>query len=112
MKKKQLAWVMVPALAVAMVIGGAAQADLIVPAYGGYGGGSGPTSGNVIFDNTTNRFWGPLAPEVADSGLILTRTEDGEYLVRFVGPADRCVYAPDVVSDQHSLVTEDSFRDP
>ncbi len=34
-----------------------------------------------IFDNTTNRFWGPLAPEVADNGLILTRTEDGEYLV-------------------------------
>lgn len=34
-----------------------------------------------IFDNATNQFWGPLAPEIADSGLILTGSEDGEYLV-------------------------------
>ena len=34
-----------------------------------------------IFDNTTNRFWGPLSPEIADSGLILTRSAEGDYLV-------------------------------
>ena len=33
-----------------------------------------------IFDNTRNRFWGPLSPEIADSGLILTRSAEGEYL--------------------------------
>ena len=33
-----------------------------------------------IFDNTTNRFWGPLSPEIADSGLILTRSTEGDYL--------------------------------
>ena len=34
-----------------------------------------------IFNNTTNRFWGPLSPEIADSGLILTRSAAGDYLV-------------------------------
>ncbi len=33
-----------------------------------------------IFDNTTNRFWGSLSPEIADSGLILTRSAEGDYL--------------------------------
>ena len=34
-----------------------------------------------IFDNPANRFWGPLSPEIADSGLILTRSTQGDYLV-------------------------------
>lgn len=34
-----------------------------------------------LFDNTTNRFWGGLAPEVADSGLILTQSTDKRFLV-------------------------------
>lgn len=53
--KKQLAFVMVPALAVAMVIGGAAQRDLISPASGGLGGGGAlPTGENIVFDNSVN----------------------------------------------------------
>ena len=33
-----------------------------------------------IFNDTTNRFWGPLSPEIADSGLILTRSTEGDYV--------------------------------
>ncbi len=53
--KKQFAFVMVPALAVAMVIGGAAQRDLISPASGGLrGGGAIPTGEETVFANSTN----------------------------------------------------------
>ena len=34
-----------------------------------------------IFDTPPTRFWGPLSPELADSGLILTRSTQGDYLV-------------------------------
>jgi hypothetical protein len=34
-----------------------------------------------IFNDPNNRFWGGLSPEVTDSGLILTQSEDGQRLV-------------------------------
>ncbi len=49
-----VAFMMVPALAVAMVIGGAAQRDLISPASGGRGGGGAlPTGEKIVYDNST-----------------------------------------------------------
>lgn len=29
-----------------------------------------------LFDNPANRFWGPLSPEIADNGLILTQSRE------------------------------------
>lgn len=34
-----------------------------------------------LFDNPENRFWGPLSPELADNGLILTQSKRGSQLV-------------------------------
>jgi len=34
-----------------------------------------------IFDTPDNRFWGPLSPEFADDGLIVTRAADDRRLV-------------------------------
>ena len=53
--KKQFAFVMVPALAVATVIGGAAQRDLISPASGGLRGRDAlPTGVLTFYDNSVN----------------------------------------------------------
>ena len=55
MKKKQFAFGMVPALAVALVTGGAAQAQYdLFSAEGGFNGGGYTTGGVVVYDNTTN----------------------------------------------------------
>jgi len=34
-----------------------------------------------LFDNPVNRFWGPLSPEIADNGLILTQAREKTQLV-------------------------------
>lgn len=34
-----------------------------------------------IFQNPANRFWGPLSPQAADNGLVLTRSAKGDRLV-------------------------------
>lgn len=34
-----------------------------------------------LFDNPANRFWGPLSPEIADNGLILTQSREKTQLV-------------------------------
>lgn len=55
MRKKQLAFVIAPAMAVAMMIGGAAQRDFISRVSGGLdGGGALPTGGTVVFANSVN----------------------------------------------------------
>ena len=54
MKKKQFAFGMVPALAVALVTGGAAQAQYdLFSAEGGFNGG-GYATGAVVYDNSVN----------------------------------------------------------
>lgn len=34
-----------------------------------------------LFDNPANRFWGPLSPEIADNGLILTQSREKTHIV-------------------------------
>ena len=89
--KKQLAFVMVPALAVAMVIGGAAQRDLISPASGDLrGGGALPTGPDTVYDNSTN-----ILPFLVNG--IDAEWGDGATLAG----TNRCVYS--IILALHSL---------
>ncbi len=77
--KKQLAFVMVPALAVATVIGGSGQRDLISPASGGLRGGDAlPTGPITYYDNSDNTLAFLVNGTDAEWGDGCTLAESGE----------------------------------